>query len=166
MAQVASLFTIFTHHAKTSGDLVLALRNNLLQTGVFSNEKVAERQVADVVNFDIHLYKDIAGHRYIQRITEIIPVSEEADYPEAYREGNTSEEMLRGFADTAREYFTRMTDRKTFETRDIITWENGEYKAVNPISRNSCKEIYSHLSDTERIEFASFFRGNWGELYE
>src|SRR5690606_37783368 len=77
MAQVASLFSIFTHHATTSSDLVLALRNNLLQTGVFSNEKVAEKQVADVVNFDVHLYKDISGHRYIQRITEIRPVSQD-----------------------------------------------------------------------------------------
>ena len=34
MSQVASLFTLFTHHAKTTVDLVKALRNNLLQTGV------------------------------------------------------------------------------------------------------------------------------------
>ena len=51
-----------------------ALRNNLLQTGVFTNEKIAEQQVADVVNFDIHMNKDISGHRYIERITEIIPL--------------------------------------------------------------------------------------------
>ena len=81
MSQVASLFTLFTHHAKTTVDLVKALRNNLLQTGVFTNEKIAERQVSEVVNFDIHMSKDISGHRYIERITEIIPV-ESSDYPE------------------------------------------------------------------------------------
>lgn len=166
MAQVASLFTIFTHHAKTTSDLVLALRNNLLQTRVFSNEKVAERQVAEVVNFDIHLYKNISGHRYIERITEIIPVLEESDYPEIYKDAKNSEEMMRGFADTVKEYFTRMTDRKTFETKDIIVWENGEYKAVNPISKKSFDEMCSHLNDQEKVEFAAFLKEGWGVAYE
>jgi hypothetical protein len=43
-AQVASLFTLFTHHAKTFPDLVFALRNSLLKAGVFSQEKMAEQQ--------------------------------------------------------------------------------------------------------------------------
>ena len=90
---------------------MLALRNNLLQTRVFSNE-VAEKQVADVVNFDVHLYKDISGHRYIQRITEIMPVSQDIEYPSNYKDGDTIEEIMRNFADTAREYFVRVTDRK------------------------------------------------------
>ncbi|WP_010250310.1 P-loop NTPase family protein [Acetivibrio cellulolyticus] len=166
MAQVASLFTIFTHHAKTSSDLVLALRNNLLQTRVFSNEKVAERQVAEVVNFDIHLYKDISGHRYIQRITEIIPVIDESDYPETYKEGKTQEETMRAFADTVKEYFTRVTDRKTFETRDIIVWDNGEYKVANPISKKSFDEICSHLNEEEKDEFNLFLKEGWGVAYE
>lgn len=166
MAQVASLFTIFTHHAKTTSDLVLALRNNLLQTRVFSNEKVAERQVAEVVNFDIHLYKDISGHRYIQRITEIIPVIDNSEYPELYKEGKTTEETLRAFADTVKEYFTRVTDRKTFETRDIIVWENGEYKVANPISKKSYDEICTHLNEEEKTEFTQFLKESWGVVYE
>lgn len=166
MAQVASLFTIFTHHAKTTSDLVLALRNNLLQTRVFSNEKVAERQVAEVVNFDVHLYKNISGHRYIERITEIIPVSEEANYPDVYKDAKTQEEMMRGFADTVKEYFTRMTDRKTFETRDIVVWENGEYKVANPISKKSFEEMCGHLNEQEKAEFVSFLKEGWGVSYE
>jgi len=166
MAQVASLFTIFTHHAKTSSDLVLALRNNLLQTGVFSNEKVAEKQVADVVNFDVHLYKDISGHRYIQRITEIMPVSQDIEYPSNYKDGDTIEEIMRNFADTAREYFVRVTDRKTFEVRNIIEWRDGEYVSVNPISKKSYDEICTHLDKNDREEFNKFLIENWGVLYE
>ena len=56
-AQVASKFTLFTHHAKTFPDLVTALRNSMLRTGVFTNEKTAEEQVVQVLNFDIHLVK-------------------------------------------------------------------------------------------------------------
>lgn len=166
MAQVASLFTIFTHHAKTSNDLVLALRNNLLQTRVFNNEKIAERQVVEVVNFDIHLYKDISGHRYIQRITEIVPVSQNLEYPDHYKNANSVEELVFSFADTMKEYFVRMTDRKTFETRDIIVWDNGEYKPVEPISEKSYREICNHLTEHEREEFMLFLRENWEVAYE
>jgi pilus assembly protein CpaF len=166
MAQVASLFTVFTHHAKTASDLVLALRNNLLQTRVFSNEKVAEKQVADVVNFDIHLYKDITGHRYIERITEIVPVSMDIEYPSNYKDGETLEEIMRNFADTAKEYFTRVTDRKTFEVKNIIEWENGEYKAANPISKNTYQRICANLNQQEREKFTAFLKENWGVLYE
>ena len=77
-AQVASLFTLFTHHAKTTADLVLSLRNSLLKCNIFRDEVVAEEQVTEVVQFDIHLGKDYAGNRYVERITEIIP--QEAGY--------------------------------------------------------------------------------------
>lgn len=73
MAQVASLFTLFTHHAKTFDDLVDALRNSLLKTGVFRSEEIAKRQVIRAVNFDVHLRHDMNGERYIERITECLP---------------------------------------------------------------------------------------------
>ncbi|NLK87898.1 MAG: Flp pilus assembly complex ATPase component TadA [Clostridiaceae bacterium] len=166
MAQVASLFTIFTHHAKTSEDLVLALRNNLLQTRVFNNERVAEKQVADVVNFDVHLYKDINGNRYIQRITEIIPLEKSADYPDSYKNAENLEQKLDSLYETVREYFIRVTDRKVFETRDIIVWENGEYKTAGMISRKSYEEMAQHLDRQEREEFSLFLHSNWGSSYE
>lgn len=75
-AQVASLFTLFTHHAKTTADLVLSLRNSLLKCNIFRDETVAEEQVTEVVQFDIHLGKDYEGNRYVERITEIIPQEE------------------------------------------------------------------------------------------
>lgn len=70
MAQVASLFTLFTHHAKTFRDLMESLRNSLLKTGVFRDERVAELQVASAIDFDVHLRRDMSGKRYIERITE------------------------------------------------------------------------------------------------
>lgn len=92
MAQVASLFTLFTHHAKTFRDLVYALRNSLLKTGVFTNERVAEQQVVSVINFDIHLRRDLDGRRYIERITECVPLEHETAYPTHFRELPTLEE--------------------------------------------------------------------------
>lgn len=70
MSQVASLFTLFTHHAKTFRDLIESLRNSLLKSGVFRDEGVAELQVASVIDFNVHMRRDINGNRYIERITE------------------------------------------------------------------------------------------------
>ena len=153
MAQVASLFTLFTHHAKTTENLVKALRNNLLQTGAFSNEKIAEQQVADVINFDIHLTKDITGHRYIERITEILPV-ESVGYPNLTASGG--EALNTEFLTAAREFFVRMTDRKIFETRDIVVWENGCYKGVGRLSEGQIASIGQNLTPDEREEFEAF----------
>jgi pilus assembly protein CpaF len=153
MAQVASLFTLFTHHAKSTDNLVKALRNNLLQTGAFSNEKIAEQQVADVINFDIHLAKDITGHRYIERITEIIPVESRA-YPElAAGDGDA---LNSGFFSAAREFFVRMTDRKIFETRDIVVWDNGVYKGVERPGEGQIASIARNLTQHEQDEFMAF----------
>lgn len=71
-AQVASLFTLFTHHAKTFSNLIHSLRNSLLKAGAFHDERTAERQVVDVLDFDIHLKHDMSGNRYIERITECV----------------------------------------------------------------------------------------------
>lgn len=166
MAQVASLFTIFTHHAKTTENLVFALRNNLLQTGAFSNEKVAEQQVADVVNFDIHLNKSVSGHRYIERITEIIPTDQFVKYPDLYQSVENHEQKIELFLDTMKEFFIRMTDRKTFETRDIIRYENGKYKACHKISKSSISKIIQQLKEVDRAAFKQFLTTNWEEQVE
>ena len=96
-AQVASKFTLFTHHAKTFPNLVTALRNSMLRTGVFTDEKTAEEQVIQVLNFDIHLVKDFRGRRYIERITECIPIEDTGDYNYEYRNEKTIEGKIEKF---------------------------------------------------------------------
>ncbi len=80
MSQVGSLFTLFTHHAKTTESLVKYMRNSLLSCGLFRDEKIAREQVVDAIRFDIHLEKDIMGHRYIERISEVVPKEDEKGY--------------------------------------------------------------------------------------
>jgi len=79
MSMVGSLFTMFTHHAKTTKALIKYMRNCLLSHGAFTNERIAEEQVVDAINFDIHMEKDIKGHRYIERITEIVPLENSSE---------------------------------------------------------------------------------------
>jgi pilus assembly protein CpaF len=166
MAQVASLFTLFTHHAKTTENLIYAIRNNLLQTRVFSNEKVAEQQVADVINFDIHLNKTITGHRYIERITEIIPLNQYSDYPDMYKNMENEETRQAEFMKTMEAFFTRMTDRKNFITKDIIRWEDGNYVVGCPISKKAKHEMKRYMQPKEALGFEDFIQRNWGEVYE
>ena len=70
--KVAAKATLFTHHAKSTEELIKSLRNSLLKTGMFRNEKIAEEEVASIINFDIHLEKDFYGNRYIERINECV----------------------------------------------------------------------------------------------
>lgn len=73
ISQTASRFTMFTHHAKTTKDLMESMRNALLQEGGFQNEQVAIKQVASSIRFDIHMIKNGVGERFVERVTEIIP---------------------------------------------------------------------------------------------
>ncbi|NLM73514.1 MAG: Flp pilus assembly complex ATPase component TadA [Clostridiaceae bacterium] len=155
MAQVASLFTLFTHHAKTSKDLIYSLRNSLLKCEMFNNERIAEQQVVSVLDFDIHLARDYRGKRYIERITEIVEVEDEP-YPDHYKTKNGISGKAEAFIDTTGEYFRRMTDRKTFETRNIIEYRNGEYVAVSPISRTKIREMKSRMTTEDSIAFDRF----------
>lgn len=163
MAQVASLFTLFTHHAKTFRDLVYSLRNSLLKTGVFTNEKVAEQQVISVINFDIHLKRDVNGSRYIERITECVPLNQEMDYPVLYRQSEKLEEKVVAFMETATEYFRRSTDRVLYEARNVIEFRDGRYVVAHPVSDQNVREMQEHLSDADRAAFVAFLMANWGD---
>lgn len=154
MGQVGSKFTLYTHHGKTTKSMVKAIRNNLLETGVFTNEKIAEQQVAEVVNFDIH-WEIRNGHRYIERITEIIPLDDNQPYSNDYKQvldsTNNINETLCAFLDNVNDYFYRQTDRTVFNTVDIIRFEDGEYRFVNPVSERALKDMKRVLT-TEQIE--------------
>lgn len=163
MAQVASLFTIFTHHAKTFTDLVLSLRNSLLKTRVFSNEKTAEEQVVNVLNFEIHLNRDFDGKRYIERITECIPLNEENPYSEDYNDAEGFEQKLTKFFRDAREFFIRLTDRKQFDHKNIVEFKDGRYVAIHDISEKSKKEMIQHMTPSDVEAFQLFLLKYWGE---
>lgn len=127
MSQTASLFTMFTHHAKTTESLVKYMRNCLLTNGVFRTESVAEEQVVDTIRFDVHLEKDLYGHRYIERISEIIP-----------RE-------------------TKGEDGKLFEVNDLMEYRNGVYVKCGDFSMEVRKDIGKHLTEAEKEEFYEIY---------
>ena len=161
-AQVASKFTLFTHHAKTFPDLVTALRNSMLRAGVFKDERTAEEQVVQVLNFDIHLVKDFRGRRYIERITECIPVEERNEYTFDYRKEKTTEKKIEKFMDNATMFFTKTTNRELYQYRNILEYHDGTYVLTNPISEANIKAMLNNMDDTDAEEFKKFVKKNWG----
>jgi len=161
-AQVASKFTLFTHHAKTFPNLVTALRNSMLRTGVFNDEKTAEEQVIQVLNFDIHLVKDFRGRRYIERITECIPVENKNEYTFDHREQKTLEGKLDKFMDNATRYFTKITDKETYKYVNILEHVDDGYVLTNRISDTNLIEMRNNMDDSDIEGFDKFVEENWG----
>ena len=161
-AQVASKFTLFTHHAKTFPNLVTALRNSMLRAGTFNDEKVAEEQVVQVLNFDIHLVKDFRGRRYIERITECIPVEEKNEYTYDHRKENTLEGKFDKFFDNATIFFSKTTNREMYKYKNILEFRDDTYVLVNPISDQNIREMRENMDDNDQIAFDEFLARNWG----
>ena len=161
-AQVASKFTLFTHHAKTFPNLVTALRNSMLRIGQFNNEKTAEEQVIQVLNFDIHLTKDFKGKRYVERITECIPVEEKNEYTYDHRKEKTLEGKFDKFFDNATHYFEKVTDKKLYTYRNILEYVDGEYIITNPITQDNLKEMRMNMDATDAESFDKFVEKHWG----
>ena len=160
-AQVASKFTLFTHHAKTFPNLVTALRNSMLRTGVFKNEKTAEEQVVQVLNFDIHLKKDFRGKRYVERITECIPIEDKNEYTFEHRKEKTLEGKFDKFFDNATHYFEKVTDRQLYTYRNILEYVDGEYLVTNPITEENLRGMRENMDESDIEDFDKFVERHW-----
>ena len=139
MSQVASLFTLFTHHAKTFRDLVFSLRNSLLKTGMFQHEHIAEEQVVSVINFDVHMKKDAEGRRYIERITECLPRANQGD---------------------------SVKERAGFTFRNVVEYRDGEYVATAPISSECMLDMREQMTLQDAEKFGHFMKQHWGDPHD
>lgn len=133
MSQVASLFTLFTHHAKTFRDLIESLRNSLLKAGVFRDEVIAELQVVGIIDFDVHLCRDAQGNRYIERITE------------------------------CRRLDGDIGSKCRYTENVIVEYRNGSYVPVNPITIQSQREMAREMTSEDADQFQLFVDAYWGE---
>ncbi|KOR88943.1 ATPase, T2SS/T4P/T4SS family [Paenibacillus solani] len=162
MSQVASLFTVFTHHAKTFRDLVQSLRNSLLKSGIFRQEHIAEQQVVSVINFDIHLRRDAYGNRYIERITECIPV-EKGALPEFHgTEGDRLKKSMGEFFELGSEHMRRLNEESYYISRNVIEYRDGKYLAAAKLSERSIQEMMEQMHPEDAEEFKGFLAAVWG----
>ena len=162
-AQVASKFTLFTHHAKTFPDLVTALRNSMLRAGVFKNEKTAEEQVVQVLNFDIHLQKDFRGRRYIERVTECIPIKDSKTYDFEYQKERDMDSKVTKFFENATTYFSKVTEQNLYRYQNVLEYVDGEYQLTNKITEQNIHDMRVNMDEADAIEFDKFIEKYWGE---
>ena len=162
-AQVASKFTLFTHHAKTFPDLVTALRNSMLRAGVFKNEKTAEEQVVQVLNFDIHLQKDFRGRRYIERVTECIPIVDKKTYDYDYNSEKTMNGKVQKFFENATTYFSKVTEQNLYRYQNVLEYVDGEYQITNKITDKNLSEMRANMDESDLGEFDAFVEKYWGD---
>ena len=162
-AQVASKFTLFTHHAKTFPDLVTALRNSMLRAGVFKNEKTAEGQVVQVLNFDIHLQKDFRGRRYIERVTECIPIVDKKTYDYDYNSEKTMNGKVQKFFENATTYFSKVTEQNLYRYQNVLEYVDGEYQITNKITDKNLAEMRANMDESDLGEFDAFVEKYWGD---
>ncbi|MDQ0885047.1 pilus assembly protein CpaF [Paenibacillus sp. V4I9] len=159
MGQVASIFTIFSHHANVAEQLVYAIRNSLVNAGGFSGNMItAEQQVIDVIRVDIHLNYTTDGRRYIERISEIVRLEVSVPYPEYDRN-----DPLNSMNEITKEYYNRQTDRKTFTTRDILKYnlETNTYETCDWFTTELTQKMLDVMPLDKVKDFKKFILDNW-----
>jgi len=164
MGQVATIFTIFSHHAVTTEDLVHAITNSVVaDSGGTLNPETVEPQVLEVIKADVHQDYDTHGNRYIERITEIIRL-DNTPYPLPNdNESSTSYDIR-----LRKEFYERMTDRKHFEVKDIIRFDHTTftYYTVNMYSPELLKRIMHNLEDDVRDKWRKWLIDTWSGKYD
>lgn len=159
--------TASLEHAKHLIDLLLAGSKRVITTGHWANvdELIAyfvlaqgndsnstaeerERVISKLLNLDIHHVKDNDGHRYIDRITEIIPL--EREQREFISHG------IEGKLDRIANYLDAMARKKTYDTRDLVIYQDGEYHMVHPFSERLANIILQNISPSEKTQFLEF----------
>jgi pilus assembly protein CpaF len=158
LAMTGSEMTIFSHHANTAKDLVLTVRNSLVNACGFSNMQTAEKQVTDVLKINIHLGFE-EGKRFIKRITEIYQNEEGVPYPEFDPENPTKSAY-----NLQREYYYRQTDRISFSTHDLLYYDitTDTYKVGERMSDFLFNKIHGALPQVEKNGFEAFINYYWG----
>ncbi|MCI8482665.1 MAG: pilus assembly protein CpaF, partial [Clostridia bacterium] len=120
--------------------------------------------VIQVLNFDIHLVKDFRGRRYIERVTECIPLEDKNEYTFDHKKEKTLEGKIDKFLDNATHYFTKVTDRQLYNYVNIMEYIDGEYVLTNKISDQNIKEMRANMDETDMEAFDKFVEENWGTM--
>lgn len=131
-----SVFTMFTHYAKTTQSLIRAMTDSLLSENIYQSEQEARRRVIEEVRFDIHVGTDEGGKQRIERITEIVP-----------QKNFAAADSLCKIADISGGYYAR----------EIIAFENGKYVKREAITPDLACAIAIWLNDEEKEAFIDEF---------
>lgn len=182
-SMIASLFGIGSHHANTTRELILGMRNALVDSGAFSNMETAEAQVLECLKFNIHLNYTPDGKRYVEFIDEIVPLNKrdyECEIGECPKRGDfeSVEEYMAALKHYElqlkttelkmnKDYYSRRTDREDFEVRRILHYdlETDTYVADNMPTFERIEEMKSHMDRDQQAAFTKFLISNWKDTF-
>lgn len=150
MGQTGSAMLMFTSHHKTTDDLVNEWGDDLVAEGASTDSFKATQTVSTVLDMDIHLERFTNGTRCIMRITQIMP-----HVAEPYPEFDPTDPVKSNY-ELNKEYYYRQTDRRMFDTSDMIIFYKGRYLYVNDIHPEKVAAIKTHLSDEQSDKFDEF----------
>lgn len=152
--KVASKSGAGTHHGKTVPDTISAIGDDLMKENHYTDKKAVEVMVADAIDFDIHMDRE-EGFRYNERITEITPIKyEEYPFPDISRLSGSKEiEMAIKF--NQQEFNKRITDRKTFNSKNICEYdkEAKRYVLLDMFSEEYIARITKNISKSDKEQF-------------
>ena len=109
----------------------------------------------------IYLTKDFRGKRFVERITECIPVEEKNEYTFDHRKEKTLEGKFDKFFDNATHYFEKITDRQLYIHRNILEYVDGEYVITNPITETNLKGMRENMDESDLEKFDKFVEKHW-----
>ena len=128
VAQSGSRMAVTTLHHETTEKLIEYLRNALVSELGINDVRIAEKQVVDILNFDVHMVHDVDGNFYIERITEIIPESPETMYRLSdivrFNRETMSYCFCTGISDYTRKKIIEKTGMEKINRWDLIISEN------------------------------------------
>lgn len=145
VAQSGSRMAITTLHHETTESLIEYMRNALISECGMNDMRLAERQVVDVLDLDIHMVHDTEGNHYIERITEILRTEERA-YPDSPGEASL-------------EFYRRMTGERIYELKDIVVFDREKmcYRVKEMPSEKTMSRIRKKLGDKACEELTGLF---------
>lgn len=172
-ARVASIMNLATHHANKTRDLVIALANNLVDE-MHTTIEAAIQQVVELLRIDVHLDYTKEGFRYIDRISEVVPVNAdpyidfvpEMPSRDAFDDLREYEIALKEYdlkikeynAKLNREYYTRVTDRQNFKVNQLLHFDlkTMTYVADDAPSDALVASMKRNMSDAQIKELDTF----------
>lgn len=151
--------TFATHHGASAEEMVNSLADSAMRASGSNDINAMKRDVSKAVDFDFHYDYDKDGFRFLDRITEIIPVDSFFEYSDI-----DPKHLQLSMARLQREYYIKSTDQRDFVCNDIMIYdkENRHYVFKNFLSDKRTKQILDRLDSDSRTEFLQFVRRIWG----
>lgn len=136
---------LLTNHSNSAEAVIETIAFGLMEQKIYTSVEAAQSIAAKTININVHMAKTSDGHIFVDRITEIIPIThiDISDNKNAF----------------TREFYLHLLNRKQFETRDLLVFDNGEYVIKNRPSKNMEDEMFRYYTEREKELYNKLFDG-------